>query len=79
MAPRRPTLPGIPDCSVFPADNVWNVRIDDRDVASNSSTMISAIGLNAGLHMDFGSYAGYGIPYNVVTSATPDLDRHLRL
>ena len=24
-----------------------------------------------GLHMDFGSYAGYGIPYNVVTSATP--------
>ncbi len=23
-----------------------------------------------GLHMDFGSYAGYGIPYNVVTSAT---------
>jgi Bacterial TSP3 repeat len=66
-----PTLPGISDCSVFPADNVWNARIDDRDVASNSATMISAIGLNAGLHMDFGSYAGYGIPYNVVTSATP--------
>ena len=41
------------------------------DVATNSATMISAIGLNAGLHMDFGSYAGYGIPYNVVTSATP--------
>ena len=66
-----PTLPGVTDCSVFPADNVWNARIDDRDVASNSATMISTIGLNAGLHMDFGSYAGYGIPYNVVTSATP--------
>ncbi len=66
-----PTLPGISDCSVFPADNVWNARIDHLDVASNSATMISAIGLNAGLHMDFGSYAGYGIPYNVVTSATP--------
>ena len=23
-----PTLPGISDCSVFPADNVWNARID---------------------------------------------------
>jgi Bacterial TSP3 repeat len=65
-----PTLPGIPDCSVFPADNVWNARIDGLGVASNSSTMISSIGLNAGLHMDFGSYTGYGIPYNVVTSTT---------
>jgi hypothetical protein len=33
--------------------------------------MIGAIGLDRGLHMDFGSYAGYGIPYQVVTSATP--------
>jgi hypothetical protein len=66
-----PTLPGLPDCSVFPADNVWNVRIDGRAVASNSATMISSIGLNAGLHMDFGSYSGYGIPYNVVTETTP--------
>jgi hypothetical protein len=33
--------------------------------------MISAIGLDRGLHMDFGSYAGYGIPYQVVTATTP--------
>ena len=33
--------------------------------------MIAAIGLDTGLHMDFGSYAGYGIPYQVVTSTTP--------
>jgi hypothetical protein len=33
--------------------------------------MISTIGLTRGLHMDFGSYAGYGIPYQVVTSGTP--------
>jgi hypothetical protein len=50
---------------------VWNRRIDDRPVASNSSTMIVAIGLDRGLHMDFGSYAGYGIPYQVVTASTP--------
>ena len=33
--------------------------------------MIASIGLDRGLHMDFGSYAGYGIPYQVVTSSTP--------
>ena len=69
--PPGPTLPGAPGCSVFPTTNVWNRRIDDRAVASNSATMISAIGLDRGLHMDFGSYAGYGIPYQVVSSATP--------
>ena len=66
-----PSLPGAPACPVFPIDNVWNVRIDGRPVATNSATMISSIGLTRGLHMDFGSYAGYGIPYQVVTAATP--------
>jgi hypothetical protein len=66
-----PTVAGAPDCLVFPTDNVWNTRIDDRDVASNSATLISAIGLTRGLHMDFGSYAGYGIPINVVGNTTP--------
>ncbi len=68
---KPPTLPGATSCPVFPIDNVWNMRIDERKVASNSATMISAIGLDRGLHMDFGSYAGYGIPYQVVSSSTP--------
>ncbi|HEX6868025.1 MAG TPA: hypothetical protein VF119_04420, partial [Candidatus Limnocylindrales bacterium] len=54
-----PTVPGAPDCGIFPASNVWNTRVDGRAVATNSATMISAIGLDRGLHMDFGSYAGY--------------------
>jgi hypothetical protein len=70
-APTAPTLPGAPSCPVFPVSNVWNQRIDARAVAANSATMISAIGLDRGLHMDFGSYAGYGIPYQVVSSSTP--------
>jgi hypothetical protein len=65
-----PTLPGAPNCPVFPATNVWNVPIDGRPVASDSATLITTIGLDRGLHMDFGSYAGYGIPYNIVTSTT---------
>ena len=66
-----PTLPGAPDCPVFPATNVWNVRIDGRPVAADSATLVNSIGLDRGLHMDFGSYAGYGIPYNIVTATTP--------
>lgn len=66
-----PTLPGAPGCPVFPATNVWNTPVDTRAIAADSATMISTIGLTRGLHMDFGSYAGYGIPYQVVTSGTP--------
>ena len=66
-----PTVPGAPACPIFPADNVWNFPIDGRAVAADSATMIGAIGLDRGLHMDFGSYAGYGIPYQVVTASTP--------
>ena len=66
-----PTLPGAPGCPVFPGTNVWNTRIDGRAVAANSATLISTIGFDRGLHMDFGSYAGYGIPYQIVTGTTP--------
>ena len=66
-----PTLPGAPTCPIFPATNVWNARIDSRPVAADSATLIATIGLDRGLHMDFGSYAGYGIPYNIVGSSTP--------
>jgi len=66
-----PWLRAAPKCPVFPASNVWNARVDTRAKATNSATMISAIGLDRGLHMDFGSYAGYGIPYQVVTATTP--------
>jgi hypothetical protein len=64
-------LPSAPNCAIFPATNVWNKRVDSLPVASNSAAMIRAIGLNTGLHPDFGSFLGYGIPFNVVTSATP--------
>jgi len=66
-----PAIPGAPGCSVFPATNVWNRRIDGRAVAPDSAAMIDAIGLDTGLHMDFGSFGGYGIPYQVVPGSTP--------
>jgi hypothetical protein len=65
------TIPGAPNCFVFPADNVWNMRVDSLPVASNSATMVASIGSGSYLHPDFSSISGgnYGIPYNVVGAA----------
>ena len=71
VAAGPPYLAAAPKCPIFPIDNVWNVPIDGRKVRSDSATLIASIGLDRGLHMDFGSYAGYGIPYQVVGSSTP--------
>jgi hypothetical protein len=68
-------LPGAPACPIFPAGNAWNERVDALPVAANSAQMIASIGLDTGLHPDFGSglYDGQpiGIPYDVVSGSTP--------
>jgi hypothetical protein len=69
-----PVLPGAAGCAVFPVDNVWNARIDTRPVRSDSATLIATIGRSRTFHMDFGSYAGYGIPYQLVDAGTPRRD-----
>jgi hypothetical protein len=58
-------------CSILPASNVWNRRIDDRAVAASSSTLIATMGTTRYLHPDFGEFAGYGIPFNAVSTRTP--------
>jgi hypothetical protein len=59
-------------CStVFPATNVWNKRVDGLPVRSDSGAMIAFMGSAVGVHPDFGTFAGYGIPVNRVTSLTP--------
>ena len=63
--------PVIGGCPVFPASNPWNERVDTLPVAPDSAAMIRSIGLDTGLHADFGSgtWEGspIGIPYNVVS------------
>ena len=66
LASPAPRLPSAPGCPVFPRSNVWNKRVDSLPVATDSTEMIDAIGAGVGLHPDFGSFRGYGIPYNVV-------------
>jgi hypothetical protein len=60
---------------MFPADNVWNTDISKLPVDSHSAAWLRS--MDAGstyLHPDFGPNPGgypYGIPYIVVTNATP--------
>ena len=62
-------------CSMFPADNVWNMPIDNLPVHTRSDQWVNTIGWNTGFHMDFGSgtWAGgpIGIPYNIVVGSVP--------
>jgi hypothetical protein len=62
-------------CPVFPATSQWNLRVDRLPVARGSAALVRSIGLDAGLHADFGSglYDGapIGIPVTVVAPTTP--------
>jgi hypothetical protein len=68
-------LPGAPSCTIFPASNQWNQRVDTLPVAADSSQLIASMGASTGLHPDFGSglYDGQpiGIPFDVVSKKTP--------
>jgi hypothetical protein len=59
--------PMIGKCPVFPADNIWNTRVDRFPVDPHSPTYIQTIGADKPLHPDFGSDPKSGIPYNVVS------------
>jgi hypothetical protein len=63
--------PALGGCPLFPANNMWNTRIDHMPVDAHSSSYISSIGTNTGLHPDFGTvWAGApnGIPYTIALS-----------
>lgn len=67
------TAPSFEGCRVLPANNIWNMRVDDAPVDPNSAAYVASIGLNTGLHADFGSglWNGgpIGIPVTVVDSS----------
>jgi hypothetical protein len=62
---------GAPRCAIFPPDNPWNQRVDGTPLHSRSDAIVRSIGLDEGLHADFGSgrYQGrpIGIPYTTVS------------
>lgn len=69
--------PGLP-CDLFPADNIWNTRIDHLPAHRLSDTYVNTIGRDAEFHADFGSGiwppddgGPIGIPYAVVPADQP--------
>ena len=74
-APRLPSVATVDAATScfrpFPSTNVWNKRIDTLPVRPDSRTLLTTMGLTRTLHPDFGTYPGYGIPVNSVTSTTP--------
>lgn len=52
-------------CPLFPADNIWQARIDQLPVDPNSAAYVATIGAAAGLHADFGSGIFDGGPLGI--------------
>ena len=69
--PKPAPIPPLSACPIFPANDVWNERVDRLPVDPQSATFIAAIGLSARLHPDFSNAGGYGIPFNLVGTSTP--------
>jgi hypothetical protein len=73
-----PTVPApqVAGCAVFPRDNVWNTRVDLLPTHPNSDAYVAAIGANAHLHPDFGTWwegQPIGIPFATVPGDQPSV------
>ncbi|MGD9764151.1 MAG: hypothetical protein AB7V27_10590 [Candidatus Binatia bacterium] len=60
-------------CAVFPADNVWNRRIDHLPVDARSNAYVNTIGATTGMHPDFGSGLWNGGPIGIPFISVPGL------
>jgi len=66
--------PSLGALQIFPADNAWNQDVSALPVHPNSANYLASIGLDRGLHPDFGTVwdgAPIGIPYVVVHGDQP--------
>jgi hypothetical protein len=63
------TLAPVPNssCTLFPADSIWNTRVDSLPVDPASDTWLATMNASStNLHPDFGP-PNYGIPFDVVS------------
>lgn len=67
---------------MFPANSIFNTPIDTLPVDENSDAYIRSIGMDVGMHPDFGAGlwdgAPIGIPYNIVRKDQPLLPVRFR-
>src|SRR5262249_15299810 len=69
------TVPGAPDCPMFPTDNVWNTDISRLPVNKHSAAWMRGMHASSlNLHPDFGPNPGgtpFVSPFNLVTNEHP--------
>ena len=74
LAPIAAAAATLAGCPLFPASWSTNQRVDALPVAPDSAAIVRSIGLDGGIHADFGSgmWDGgpIGIPYDVVSRHT---------
>ena len=75
---RTSSPPTIGGCPTLPADNIWNVPIDNLQVDPNCNGYVAAMGANSKAHADFGkgvwppgSDSPIGIPFLIVPANQP--------
>jgi hypothetical protein len=70
LAPLATVAATLAGCPLFPSSFATNQRVDTLPVAADSNAIVRSIGLDGGIHADFGSgkWDGgpIGIPYDVV-------------
>jgi hypothetical protein len=64
--------PTIAGCPLFPANNIWNARVDSLPLDPSSASYINSIGLNTALHADFGSGLWDGGPIGIPFITVPE-------
>ncbi len=65
-------------CDVFPANNVWHTDVSSLPLHPQGAQWLASMEASTTkLHPDFGP-PDYGIPFNVVTNATPKVDVKFR-
>ena len=63
--------PTIAGCPLQPADNVWNVPVDNLPLDANSAAYVNTIGSTAHVHADFGSGTWDGFPIGIPYTSVP--------
>jgi hypothetical protein len=75
ILPSSANAPMLGGCTLFPADNIWNTRIDTLPLHPHSDDYVAAISLDENMHPDFGSglWDGgpIGIPFVIVAADQP--------
>jgi hypothetical protein len=70
------TVPGAPQCPMFPSNNIWNTAITNLPVDPHSAAWLASMSSSTThLHPDFGPSGDaalpYGIPFTVVSPRHP--------